>query len=107
MANYYWANVQSYVEHMLIEYVDNFEDDDDRSDFVNQVMFAETVRKQLRNLVEDMLENSESVKNNELMLAILNSCDWNEVFQSLSEYLYNEYPECVPAPQTFPMSPVK
>jgi len=88
-SNYYWSNVQHYVERLLEDYIEA--SDHDRDEFVQHVIMHTRVRSLLRELVDDVLQAS--VTNNELMLAILNSCDWNEVFQHTMEYIYHNYPE--------------
>jgi F0F1-type ATP synthase delta subunit len=85
MANYYWDNIQNWVEYLLEERIDSISDDkEDLDTFIAHTLYSP---RTLKEYVADLLEDIEQISNKELLTAILNTVDWNVVKINIDEYI--------------------
>jgi hypothetical protein len=85
MANYYWDNIQHWVEQMLEDQIDSISDDkEDLYTFITDVLYSPCT---LKEYVADLLEDTKQITNKELLTAILNTVDWNQTKKNIDEYI--------------------
>jgi cell division protein FtsI/penicillin-binding protein 2 len=87
MSRCVFDNVQDYVETLLEEHFDRF-DVDERKGFWNNVIQNYRVRPLLKELAYDLLEEHTGKI---LVSAILNSCNWDDVYQYVRDYIEKNY----------------
>jgi hypothetical protein len=85
MATYYWSNIQHWVEHLLEELIDSY-DTDELHDFMTHTLYSP---RTINDYVCDLLEDLEQITNKELLSAILNTVDWNQVKHNMDEYIHD------------------
>jgi hypothetical protein len=85
MANYYWSNIQHWVEHLLEERIDSY-DTDELHDFMTHILYSP---RTINDYVCDVMEDIEQITNKELLSAILNTVDWNQVKHYVDEYIHD------------------
>lgn len=83
---YIYDNVQHYVEHLIAEYYDDITAKEKLA-FVNDIMNHHRVRPLLKEVAENLLDVI--VNNDTLITAILNSCDWNELYEHIKSHIEN------------------
>lgn len=90
MSRYIFSSVQDYVDAILEEEVDNMENVL-RVDFWRNTIMHHRCRPLLKEFVAEYLV--QFVGNEILITAILNSCDWNDIYDNIKKYMEDNYEE--------------
>jgi polyhydroxyalkanoate synthesis regulator protein len=85
MANHYFDNIQHWVEKFLEEHIDSISNDkDELHEFIKHTLYSPHT---LKEYVGNMFQECEQINNKQLLLAILNSVDWNQAKSFINEYI--------------------
>jgi hypothetical protein len=88
MPYYPTDNIEMYVQTLIEEHIDSIERDE-LIKFCNEIILEHRCRPLLKEFASVLLECE--INNENLITAILNSCDWNDMYNTIRNYIEDNY----------------
>lgn len=78
---YYYADIQSWVSNMICEHIEGL-DSDDKKEFIKEIDGG----MNLKDWCWEMMLGTNVISSEELLNAVLNSCEWDELYYKVKEF---------------------
>ncbi len=90
MSSYYWDSIQHWASRVIEEHIDIVLSDG-LEVFCENILYSP---RSLREWFDEFLSESQGIHNPELLLAMVNSCDWNVLHDEAKKNVSNELALC-------------